>query len=76
MSTISRFDGPIWEDQRLVFIPENLDKKGAERLAVKITRYWAKHGKNVKCRVIPMIDTAGSGSIWAVRSDMIGALPR
>ncbi len=76
MTTISRFDGPIWEDQRSMFIPENLDKDGATRLAAKIERFWRKHGKDVKCRVVPFTTEVGAGQLYCVRSDMRGGCPR
>jgi hypothetical protein len=76
MSSISRFDGPIWEDQRQMFIPENMDKPGAERLAKKIERFWRKHGKDVKTRVVTEVSVAGAGHLYCVRSDLRNGLPR
>lgn len=75
MTSISRFDGPIWEDQRMLFIPENLDRAGATRLAAKIERFWAKQGKDVKCR-LEMVVGVDSKTMWAVRSSLVNGLPR
>lgn len=52
-------------------------KNGAEELARMIKRKWAKLGYDVAVTVEPVSCRSDSGrAVYAVRSDMIGGVPR
>ncbi len=75
MSTISRFDGPIWEDQRSISVRELCTHDGAQSLAWMIQTYWSKRGKRVKCRIESVGGMLGNAAVYCVRSDLKNGLP-
>jgi hypothetical protein len=48
----------------------------AQDLADQIQDYWAARGKKVRMRLEEYGTNGKSGSVWAVRSDMIAGSPR
>lgn len=77
MTTVSRFDGPIWSDDRTIKARELMDQRGANLLANSIRAYWRKHGHDVQTRIeIASGARSDRGYVYCVRSDMIGGLPR
>lgn len=70
-------NSPIWSDSKTIDARELSTKDGAAELATMIECYWRKRGKNVKCR-LEAIDggLANRAYFWAVRSNMIGGMPR
>lgn len=61
-------------------MPDHLTYSGANALAQQIRDYWAKRGKTVRTSVVEqrspknLHDT--TNTFYAVRSDMVGGLPR
>jgi hypothetical protein len=56
-------------------IPDNLSRKGAHALALRLQRYWAERGYVVECRVRIVRDVNGDLA-YTVESDMINGRPR
>ena len=48
---------------------------GAAALATRIRAYWARRGQRVEIEIHPSYGTKASGSIWALRSDMVNGRP-
>jgi hypothetical protein len=59
---------------------DHLTLPGATALAKRIRDYWAKQGKKVKTEVVEQKNPKPGGEMkanfYAVRSDMIGGMPR
>jgi hypothetical protein len=49
---------------------------GAEMLADKIAKHWAKRGHTVETRIEKFSDKIAKRPIYFVRSDLVGGLPR
>jgi hypothetical protein len=50
--------------------------EGAEMLADKIAKYWAKRGHTVETRLEKFSDKIAKRPIYFVRSDLVDGLPR
>jgi hypothetical protein len=55
--------------------PDNLSRKGAHALALRLQRYWADRGYVVEARVRIVRDVNGDLA-YTVESDMINGRPR
>jgi fatty acid-binding protein DegV len=50
--------------------------EGAEMLAAKVAKYWAKQGHTVETWLEKVSDPIAKRPLYFVRSDLIGGLPR
>jgi fatty acid-binding protein DegV len=50
--------------------------EGAEMLAAKIAKHWAKQGHSVETWLEKSYDTIAKRTIYFVRSDLVNGLPR
>jgi fatty acid-binding protein DegV len=50
--------------------------EGAEMLAAKIARYWAKQGHTVDTWLEKSYDTIAKRTIYFVRSNLVNGMPR
>jgi fatty acid-binding protein DegV len=57
-------------------LADTFSLEGAEMLAAKIAKHWAKQGYAVETRLEKSYDTIAKRTIYFVRTDLINGLPR